>query len=58
MNFYCYYSIFNSRNQEGGNMLENIMVQDYIDYVVEYDEDYEKDDIAYEDKVSERMSAE
>ena len=24
----------------------------------EYDEDYEKDDIAYEDKVSERMSAE
>jgi hypothetical protein len=39
-------------------MLDNIMVQDYIDYIVEYDEDYEKDDIAYEDKVSERMSAE
>lgn len=36
-------------------MLDNIMVQDYI---VEYDEDYEKDDIAYEDKVSERVSEE
>lgn len=39
-------------------MLENRMVQDYVDYVVEYDEDYEKDDIAYEDKISERMSEE
>ena len=39
-------------------MLDNIMVQDYIDYAVEYDEDYEQDDIAYEDKISERMSAE
>ena len=39
-------------------MLENIMVQNYIDYRVEYDEDYEKDDIAYEDKVSERVSEE
>lgn len=39
-------------------MLENIMVQNYIDYRVEYDEDYEQNDIAYEDKVSERMSAE
>lgn len=28
-------------------MLENIMVQNYIDYRVEYDEDYEQDDIAY-----------
>ena len=35
-------------------MLDNIMLPDYIDYVVEYDEDYEKDDIAYEDKVSEK----
>lgn len=39
-------------------MLENRMVQDYIDYVVEYDEDYEKDDIVYEDKISERMNEE
>ncbi len=39
-------------------MLDNIMVQDYIDYIVEYDENYEKDDIAYEDKVSERVSEE
>lgn len=39
-------------------MLENRMVQDYIDYIVEYDEDYEKDDIVYEDKVSERLSEE
>lgn len=39
-------------------MLDNIMVQDYIDCIVEYDEDYEKDDIAYEDKVSERVSEE
>ena len=39
-------------------MLDNIMVQDYIDYIVEYDEDYEKDDITYEDKVSERVSEE
>ena len=37
-------------------MLENRMVQDYVDYRVEYDEDYEQDDIVYEDKVSERMS--
>lgn len=39
-------------------MLENIMVQNYIDYRVEYDEDYEQEDIAYEEKVLERMSAE
>lgn len=29
-------------------MLENIMVQNYIDYRVEYDEDYEQDDIKFQ----------
>jgi hypothetical protein len=54
MNFYCYYSIFNSRNQEGGKM-ETLEQLEKAYFILKMQDKWDSEDYKYANELKEKI---